>query len=203
MSASLPANRGPLLELEPLWPDAPRLCPFRPFPPYRFVPGLHPHPAADPAGHSYGKEEEPTALPAERWRENSDYLYGIDLYHQGYLWESHEVWEGLWRKASREDIQGLFLQGLIQNSAAQLKLHLNAYRGASSLSRYACARMELVLASGNLDLRGDYMGLNVAGLLYQMQEHYAPLWTTVLDPAARVVGRPPRLVVSDITIPAT
>ena len=32
-----------------------RYCPNRPLPPYRFVPGLHPHPTRNPAGHSFGR----------------------------------------------------------------------------------------------------------------------------------------------------
>ena len=28
------------------------------FPPYRYVPGLHPHPTNSPEGHSYGEEDE-------------------------------------------------------------------------------------------------------------------------------------------------
>ena len=63
---------------------------------------LGPHPTQDERGHSYSRGEEAPALyfPPESWRENADYLYGVDLYNHGYLWEAHEAWEGLWHKAA-------------------------------------------------------------------------------------------------------
>ena len=119
------------LEPSPVWPDAPRYCPHRIFPAYRFTPGLNLHPRGQVGGHSYGLlEEVPPYLPPNRWRENEVYLFGVDLYHYGYLWESHELWESLWHLTNKEEPEGQFLQGLIQNSAAKLKLHLNEFSGA-------------------------------------------------------------------------
>lgn len=182
-------QRVSLRPLQPLWPEAPRLCPDRELPAYRFVPGLNPHPVEDPAGHSHGVEPAPASCsPPERWRENVDYLYGIDLYHQGYLWESHEVWEGLWKCLNRESIQAQFLQGLIQNSAAQLKAHVRSARGARTLSRRACLHLEKAQAAG---AGARYMGLDLADLLAQMRTHYGPLWTT--DDVVRLNGTAPRL----------
>ena len=95
----------------------------KPFPPYRHIPGVTPHPIRDPRGHSYGIEEVHDAepLPPELWQQNEDYLYGVDLYNFAYWWEAHEAWEGLWHQA--EDTYRLFLQGLIQISAAFIKYH--------------------------------------------------------------------------------
>ncbi|BBM86871.1 hypothetical protein UABAM_05271 [Candidatus Uabimicrobium amorphum] len=104
----------------------PRLIPERPFSPYRYVNGLNPHPIKDPKGHSYGSQEPTYSLEyldPDNWQQNKDYLYGIDLYHHFYFWESHEAWEGLWNAYGRETIPGKFMQGLIQNAAAQIKLH--------------------------------------------------------------------------------
>ena len=50
------------------------------------------------------------------------FLYGVDLYNHGYLWEAHEAWEGLWHQAKRDALQAEFLQGLIQCAAAALKV---------------------------------------------------------------------------------
>ncbi len=39
-----------------------------PFPAYRFVPGEHPHPTRDPAGHSFGRPEAVVPPSPETWR---------------------------------------------------------------------------------------------------------------------------------------
>ena len=51
----------------------------RSFPSYRYIPGLHPHPVNSSEGHSYGDEEvEYSSWDSDKWRENEDYLYGVD-----------------------------------------------------------------------------------------------------------------------------
>lgn len=189
-------SQGMARRAEPVaaWPDAPRLRPEMPLPAYRFVPGWNAHPTESPEGHSYGKSQQVSRLVPERWRENDDYLYGIDLYHRGYYWEAHEAWEGLWRQTSRDSCEGLFLQGLILNSAAQLKIHLGSTRGARSLSRSAEERLVRVLASGRCE-RGDcFMGLNVSDLLTTLRVHYGPLWESAGNCEIRLQGRPPLLL---------
>lgn len=112
-----------LRELRPLDLTWPRYS-SRPFPPYRFVPGLHPHPHRDPGGHSYGTEAVTLGhwSPME-WRSLGPYLYGIDLYNFAYWWEAHEVLEGLWHAAGRTSPHARFVQGIIHVSAANLNLH--------------------------------------------------------------------------------
>ena len=132
--------------LEPLWPEAPRYCPQISFPSYRFVPGLNPHPSLSrgeiplssppPPSVSSGRDRSfrpvtrnkfdvtgihSLKIPPDQWQENEIYLFGVDLYHQGYLWESHEAWEALWHLTDKKGVEGQFFQGLIQNSAALLK----------------------------------------------------------------------------------
>ena len=44
------------------------------FPPYRYVPGLHPHPTNSPDGHSYDEEdEEHKKWDSELWKTNQGY----------------------------------------------------------------------------------------------------------------------------------
>jgi len=135
-----------------------RYLPARAFPAYAFLPGSGAHPTRDPRGHSFGRdEEEPRYFEVARWRENEDYLYGIDLYNHGYLWEAHEAWEGIWHKAKGDKPQASFLQGLIQCTAACLKIPMEQPRGLDSLSRLGCAKISAVALS-----EGDpYMGLEV------------------------------------------
>lgn len=185
------AGTLPPRPLAPLFPENRRYWPKRPFPPYRYVPGLNPHPTAHPRGHSWGREEIRSYRPPANWHENAAYLYGIDLYHQGFLWEAHECWEGLWRLVERQSAEGLFLQSLILNAAAQFKAHLGVLRGVTALSRHARECLQSVAT-----MRGDhagegYMGLNLLDLLAQMDRHYNQVWSPG-DGMARLVGPPPR-----------
>lgn len=135
-----------------------RYAPERRFPPYAFLPGRDPHPTRDPAGHSHGHDEGPAAyLAAERWHENEDYLFGVDLYNHGFLWESHEAWEGLWHAAKHDPQQANFLQGLIQCAAAWLKIPMEQPRGVTRLAELGTEKLERVSHS----VGGDYMGLDI------------------------------------------
>lgn len=134
-----------LHEPSPPDPSWPRYS-SRPLPPYRFVPGLNPHPHRDPGGHGYGVPS--TTLGSwspEEWRSLEPYLHGIDLYNFAYWWEAHEALEGLWHAAGRTSPHARFVQGIIHVSAANLNLHRGnveagqrqAHRGIGRLSRHA------------------------------------------------------------------
>ena len=140
-----------------------RYLPARPFPAYAFLPGRDPHPTRDPGGHSWTAEPEPSGgyLPAERWRENADYLFGVDLYNHGYLWEAHEAWEGLWHAAKHDRSQAEFLQGLIQCAAAALKIPMRQPRGLARLAELGTERLERVAR----EARGAFMGVDVASFV--------------------------------------
>lgn len=143
-------------------PSAGRFLPQRPFPPYAYLPGRDPHPTGDPQGHSFGREGEPPDwLPAERWRENADFLFGCDLYNFGFLWEAHEAWEGLWHASKHDRDQAEFLQGLIQCAAASLKVLMLQPAGLEKLAERGTQRLELVRQR-----RGPlYMGLDLPGFV--------------------------------------
>jgi predicted metal-dependent hydrolase len=123
------------------------------------VSGLHPHPVRDPKGHSYGQTEKADHVPADAFRDDTDYLRGIDLYHAGYLWEAHEAWEGIW-KASIHPVDRDLYQGLIQLAAALIKAHEGNTRGARRLAQAARARFTRVAA-----VHSRYRGLDLAALL--------------------------------------
>jgi uncharacterized protein len=144
----------------------PRYAPRRPFPPYAFLPGRDPHPTGDPRGHSYGTtESRPPYCPSESWASNEVYLFGVDLYNHGYLWEAHEAWEGLWHSSKRDPTQAEFLQGLIQCTAAALKVRMAQPRGLERLAELGTARCERVA-----QVAGDrYMGLDVPEFVHQFR----------------------------------
>ncbi len=108
-----------------------------PLPPYRYVPGLNPHPTADARGHSFGVREpdctaEAAALVRD-WRRSPHFRLGVDLYNLAYWWEAHETWEGPWRCLAPGDPHRDALQALIQVAAAMLNRHLGRRRGVDAL----------------------------------------------------------------------
>jgi hypothetical protein len=135
-----------------------RYTPDRPFPSYAYLPGRDPHPVRDPRGHSHGHDEGPADyFDHEEWRSNDDYLFGVDLYNFGYLWEAHEAWEGLWHAAKHDALQAELLQGLIQCSAACLKIPMEQPRGLAKLSEIGTGRLARVAA----EYPAGYMGLDL------------------------------------------
>lgn len=147
-----------------------------PFPPYRFVPGLNPHPNVDPQGHGRSRPRQREEQPAprgepappwrpEEWRTLTPYLYGVDLYNYAYWWESHEVLEGLWHAAGRKGVPADFMQGIIHVSAANLNRHRGKREGARRQAVKALARLEQVQGSGPV-----YMGLDVPAFMREMRE---------------------------------
>ena len=148
----------------------PRLVPDELLPPYTFVPGQSPHPVSDPAGHSYGlRHATPPPLDPADWQASRAYLRGIDLFNHGYYWEAHEVWEGLWNACGRLGTVADFLKGLIQMTAAGVKVRQGMPQGVRSLSRGAADLFEKVLA--DLGSSGPrYLGLDVVALLYFVRE---------------------------------
>jgi len=84
------------------------------------------------------------------------FLFGIDLYHAGYLWEAHEQWESTWR-ASTDPVQREFLQGLVQIAASLLKARMGNAQGAAKLA--GKARAHLARVEGE-----HFMGLALAPL---------------------------------------
>jgi predicted metal-dependent hydrolase len=129
----------------------------QPFPRYRFIPGQHPHPRRDPKGHSYGRPEpRPASCDPTDWRQSEEYRYGVDLYNFAYWWESHEVFEGLWKAVGPRTEQGSFFQALIDLAAGNLKQHMDKSHPAINLWKSSLARLE--------KLPSPYMGLNIRSL---------------------------------------
>jgi hypothetical protein len=123
------------------------------------VPGEHPHPTGDPQGHSYRDTPEPPAgyFAPRDWEDNDEYLFGVDLYNSGFLWEAHEAWESLWHAAKHDALQAEFLQGLIQCAAAALKVRMKQPAGVVKLAGHGLGRLTRVADQ----TRGEFMGLDV------------------------------------------
>jgi uncharacterized protein len=154
--------------------NAPRYAPSRELPSRAFVPGKTRRPER---AESVTRE----SIGAERWRDDEDYLFGVDLYDAGFLWEAHEAWERVWR-ASADELQRTYLQGLIQCAAACLRLAMEEPGGAPRLARAAGEKLELVARRAP----DRYMGLDVAAFARELAAFFAGAPTT---PAGR-----PRIV---------
>jgi hypothetical protein len=145
----------------------------RPFPAYRYVPGLHPHPTRDPAGHSYQPQpmlNRHSPWRPQDWRTLEDWLYGVDLFNHCYFWEAHEAWEGLWAAVPRGVPVGLMLQGLIQLAAALLKTHTRALVGAGALSTAGLEKLRRAAAAGS-----RLLGLDLGEVADQFDSYFTPV----------------------------
>lgn len=160
---------GPELP-EPPPNRAPRYS-SRPLPAYRYVPGIHPHPRRDPAGHSYatGDARHPAWDPAD-WRHLEDWLYGVDLFNRFYFWEAHEAWEGLWTSTPRGEAPSLLLQGLIQVAAALLKTHMGVIGGAQNLSAEGMDKLRRAAA-----LHDPLLGLDLSATTAELARYFEPI----------------------------
>lgn len=150
----------------------------RSLPPYRYVPGVRPHPHRDPEGHSY--RSNPVAMGhapwrGEEWRTLDDWLYGVDLFNFFYFWEAHEAWEGLWAAAERESAPAVMLQGLIQIAAALLKTHMGVLAGARLLSRQGIDKLR---HAGVIHPR--MLGLDLHAVREDFRVYFEPLSDDVL-----------------------
>lgn len=183
-----------LREIQAPTRELPRYCPSAPLPRYRFVPGLHPHPTRDPAGHSRGAEDPPQGDWDElEWRDLAPWLRGVDLFNRFYFWEAHEAWESLWRGARRESPPAIMLRGLIQIAAALLKCHMGSPRAAQRLASAGIDKLTHVAQT-----TPTLMGLDVAATVNEFHTYFRPLAAAVLPemgtrvPALRLAtGRPP------------
>lgn len=151
----------------------PRRYTDRPFPPYRFIPGKHPHPTAHPDGHSYHAPGDPPhevhLVTPENWADSENYLFACDLYNHGYWWEAHEEWEGLWQLTDKKGAQGRFLQGLIQVSACHLKFFVGHQDGVQRLLRTSLEHLRVAASMINNQV---YMGLEVSRFAVDVMQYY-------------------------------
>lgn len=101
-----------------------RLCPWRDFPEYAFIPGKHIHPNK-PGGHSFESEALITTKIDEKRPWLSEELgFALDLYHAGYFWESHVYLEAIWNAHERIGAVADLMKALIKLSAAGVKFEL-------------------------------------------------------------------------------
>jgi len=94
---------------------------------------------------------------------------GLRRYHAGEFFAAHEAWESVWLGA--QEPEKMFLQGLIQVTAAFHHLQRNNPRGTASLSQAALGRLERYPAC--------FGGISVVLLCSDIRE-----WLQALDAGA-------------------
>lgn len=170
---------------------APRYLPDRAFPPYRYLPGVNPHPARDPDGHSYEPSPATPACEAwdpAAWRELTDWLWGVDLFNAFYFWEAHEAWERLWIAQPRPSAPALVLQGLIQLAASLLKVRTHSLAAADRLAKAGLQNLTRAAASVR-----SLLGLNLDRTISDFRSYLRPLEERIAPPLDESV---PMLVLS-------
>lgn len=148
-----------------------RRRPEIPFPPHRYLPGRGPHPTKHPDGHG----GYPAAALAPPGSEAFDaaHDYGVDLFHHGYYWEAHEVWETLWHQVPRDTPLAWILQALIQGAARQIKCTQGFVAAAERLAASLGTLLERAAAAGG-DPRLDW---DLPTLSARLQRERHPLLT--------------------------
>ena len=146
-----------------------RYAPDIPFPVYAFVPGRHPHPVTDSRGHSFGHPQiVPDPLDPQCPGNSIEFLTAVDLFNEGYYWEAHETWEGLWIAAGRKGELADFLKSLIKLAAAGVKAREGQINGVERHARRAVDLLRPISAerpaTGSI-----YCGLNLEQLILSAQ----------------------------------
>ena len=121
------------LDIPPPPEPVPLRCTAIALPPYRYIPGVHPHPIRHPDGHAHTHPRPLSFIITAPWADQHIWNHGLDLFDHRYYWESHEVFEQMWHACKGKTGERLLLQGLIQAAAFRLKWHQQQERPALKL----------------------------------------------------------------------
>jgi hypothetical protein len=127
------------------------------------------------------------------------WLYALDLFNEGFYWESHEAWESFWHALGRTTSEAQFVQGLIHLAAACVKIREGKPEGVTRHSKRA---RELLGDVGALRLgevvthSPDALGLglkSVLGVLQELDLYRPECWHTLKTPVVRVLAAESRV----------
>ena len=91
----------------------------------------------------------------------------MDLFNHGCYWEAHEAWEDLWLPLENEDPLRIFTQGLIQASAALLKIRLQQPRPANSIWSRGKSRLLMIDSQQEESL---YRGVHIQNFCHEIDQ---------------------------------
>ena len=138
-----------------------RYIPSWPFPSYIFIPGLNPHPKKE-GGHMQDQMDPVGELiDLNNPQDNKFLRYSLDLYNNGYFWESHVYFEALWNVHKRTGSTADFLKGMIKLGAAGVKIQIN--QPANARTHFLRAKE---LFKSILDVEGSvYLGFDLKDIM--------------------------------------
>ena len=88
-------------------------------------------------GHMYG-QAEPVA-------DSAHLLWSIDLFNEGFYWETHEAFELLWKDLHNDNPYKWLLQAIILSAAATLKTEMGLEAPANRLHKKAVQKITAVM----------------------------------------------------------
>lgn len=131
----------------------PRYAPDSPLPAFAYLPGRNLRDA---------NFQPATSNAGDDWKSDQAYLHGIDLFNHQFYWEAHEAWEHRWLPLAEGDPLRTHLQGLIQASAALLKIRLMEPTPARSIWKRGRSRLLQVAVDGSQE---EYLGIEILPLV--------------------------------------
>ena len=147
----------------------------------KFIPGKGIHPDKDPTGPHIPKiEMDQEKLNPSNWQRSENFLYAIDLFNNGYWWEAHEVLEKLWVQTGKTTPIAIFLQGLIQISAALLKDSQSLSRGSAKLLEKGLPKIQLQT--------GLFLGIDGSEFASEIEAYFAKGSSAPFPPRIQLIG---------------
>jgi hypothetical protein len=142
-----------------------RLRPQFPFPPAAYVPGVNKHP-----GHLFKGLWPPVAcFNQDNWQSSDSYFFGFDLYHHGFYWEAHEVWEEIWQICKKEHPQGSLLKSLIFLTGAALKSKMKQGEQTTRMLKRALELWEEIREQS--PEKDEIMGISLKGHKVKLENY--------------------------------
>jgi len=131
----------------------------------RDLPGERSRPGSSPRGAWHGRDLPDDLKAPDKWRESEAWLFSVDLWNGGFVWESWEVWEGLWRMArAGNPIQAKFLQGLVMLAGSRVHHDRGGAESEESLFRTGVLQLRSVRQEAGPEFMGVELDAFVAAL---------------------------------------
>jgi len=99
-------------------------------PPHAYVPGQTPR---HPEGLFDPHKTDIASVPYTRLHETQAWALGLAFLSEGFAWEAHEMFEAIWLVCPPNSAEKLFVQALIQQANAALKLRMGRKKAAERL----------------------------------------------------------------------
>ncbi|MEN8137329.1 MAG: DUF309 domain-containing protein [Bacteroidota bacterium] len=138
-----------------------RYCPYRKFPPYKYLPGKNPDPIRKGGYRESKKDPMATAITRNNYQDNENYRFAIDLTNYGYYWEAHLYYEALWNAHKRKGSIADFFKAMIKMVTSSFKEEAGKIESSGRLLEGTLSLLNSLPADFNL-------GINISELRNQL-----------------------------------